>query len=471
MVGMRSRLFAPFLLVAAPFTAALDAAPQHRERQAPRPIAGAYDAPASLAVLPHRERPGVVNRILRERLDTLLPRLMREAGIDLWIVANREYAEDPVYLTLVPEPVFAARRTTILVFHDRGVDAATGEDRGVERLTVSRYALGDFYASAWPEGGSDDEQWSRLAEVLRERAPRRIGVNTSRHWAFGDGLSSGLRARLEAALHDDLRARLVSAESLCIRWLETRTASELQLYPQLCLIARSVIAEAFSNRVVTPGVTTTDDVAWYLRQRFEDLGLDIWFMPYCNVQRKGLVLDGAIQGKSGVAIERGDLVHTDVGIQYLRLCTDTQEMAYVLRLGEEDVPAGLQSAVQVGNRWQDILTSSFVTGRTGNEILAATRAAAANEGIQCLVYTHPLGVFGHAAGPTIGMWDNQGPTPVRGDWPLHTNTCYAIEGQVTVPIPEWSGQPVQIKLEQDAVFDGEQAIYLGGRQTRLHVIR
>ena len=326
-------------------------------------------------ILPHRERAAAVNRMLRDRLDNLLPRLMRETGLDTWVVINREYAEDPVYLTLVPEPVFAARRTTILVFHDRG------GDQGVERLTVSRYGLADLYQTAW-DGGSDDEQWQRLAEILRERQPEKIGVNTSAHWAFGDGLSSGLRARLEVALDDDLRGRLVSAEELCIRWLETRSALEMEIYPQLVQIARGVITEAFSNDVITPGVTTTDDVAWWIRQRFSDLGLKIWFQPYVNVQRRGLIPDAAapIIGTSGVVIERGDVLHTDVGIDYLRLHTDTQEMGYVLHTGEEQVPEGLRIALAIGNRWQDHLTSSFVTGRTGNEILAATLEKCASGG-------------------------------------------------------------------------------------------
>lgn len=426
-----------------------------------------YELAGPHAVLPRRERPAVVNRILRHRLEELLPGLMRATGIDLWLVINREYAEDPVYLTLVPEPVFSARRTTILVFHDRG------PDEGVERLTVSRYALGDFYESAWPEGGSDDEQWQRLAELLRERDPRRIGVDTSTHWAFGDGLSSGLRARLEAALGDELTGRLVPAEELCIRWLETRTSPELEIYPQVVQIARGVIAEAFSNDVVTPGVTTTDDVAWFIRQRFADLDLDVWFQPYCNVQREGILHDpdSKLWGTSGVVIQRGDLVHTDVGIDYLRLCTDTQEMAYVLKLGEHEVPAGIRAALAEGNRWQDHLTDAFVTGRTGNEILAAARASSIADGIEPSVYTHPLGFYGHAAGPTIGMWDNQGETPVRGDWPLFPDTCYAIEGNITTTIPEWGDQPVHIKLEQDGWFDGERVVYIGGRQTRWHVIR
>ena len=425
-----------------------------------------YEVRGRLAVLPERERADAVNRMLTDRLDNVLPGLMREVGLDMWIVINREYAEDPVYLTLVPEPVFAARRTTILVFHDRG-------EEGVERLTVSRYALEGYFDSAWPEGGSDDEQWERLSAIIAERAPARIGVNTSEHWAFGDGLSSGLRARLEEALGPEHSARLTSAEALCIRWLETRTELEMQVFPQLVHLARAVVSEAFSNKVITPGVTTTDDVAWYLRQRYSDLGLPIWFQPYCNIQRRGLTYDEgtAFFGKSHVVIERGDVLHTDVGIHYLRLNTDTQEMGYVLSPGEEDVPEGLKQAMVVGNRWQDLLTAEFVTGRTGNEILAAARSSAAAEGIDCMIYTHPLGFYGHAAGPTVGMWDNQGPTPVRGDWKLFANTCYAIEGSVTVNVPEWDDQPVQLKLEQDGWFDGERVRYIGGRQTRWHLVR
>ncbi len=418
------------------------------------------------AVLAQRLRVTPVNEMLQDRLDNLLPKLMRETDLDMWLVINREYMEDPVYLTLVPEPVFAARRTTMLIFHDRGTEA------GVERMTVSRYPLGDFYASAW-DGGSDDDQWERLATLIREKDPRRIGINVSRDWAFGDGLSAGLRDRLEQALGADLSRRLVSAEDLCLRWLETRTALELETYPHIVALARGVLAEAFSSRVITPGVTTTTDVAWYIRQRFADLDLPVWFMPYVNIQRRGLIHepDTAFFGKSEAVIRPGDVLHTDVGIHYLRLATDTQEMGYVLRPGEDDVPAGLRRALETGNHWQDLLTTAFVTGRTGNEILAATLEASAAAAIRAHVYSHPLGFFGHAPGPTIGMWDNQGPTPVRGDWPLHAHTAYAIEGNVVVKVPEWDDQWVQIKLEQSAVFDGEKIIYLAGRQTRWHLIR
>ena len=417
-------------------------------------------------ILDARDRIEPVNLALTDRLENLLPRLMRETGIDMWLVINREYAEDPVYLTLVPEPVFAARRTTMLVFYDRG------PKKGVERLTVSRYPLKGFYEATW-DGGSLDEQWERLAQVIVKRDPQRIGINVSPDWAFGDGLSAGLRDQLMRALPEKLRARVTNAEELCIRWIETRTERELQVYPHIVALARRVIGEAFSSEVISPGATTTADVGWYIRQRFEDLNLRPWFQPYVNVQRRDEPADPEepFFGESAAVIQRGDVLHTDVGICYLRLCTDTQEMGYVLRPDEEGVPEGLRHALAVGNRWQDLLTEEFVTGRSGNEILAATRAAAERESIVASVYTHPLGFYGHAAGPTIGMWDNQGPTPVRGDWKLHGDTAYAIEGNVKVRVPEWDDQWVQIKLEQSAVFDGDRVLYLAGRQTRWHVVR
>jgi len=443
----------------------------------------ASDTPG--AVLSPRERVEPINRMLQDRLETLLPKLMREAGLDLWLVVNREYAEDPVYFTLVPEPTHAARRTTMLIFHDLGVDPETGEDRGVERLTVSRYPLGGPYEAAW-QGGDLDAQWAGLAEVLAARDPYKIAVDVSRDWPVADGLTASLHDRLIEALQagpkPEQAERLVPAEDLVIRWMETRTAMELEVWPHVVALARGVIAEAFSGRTITPGVTTTEDVAWFISERFTALDLPIWFQPSVDVQRRGIecTRDDPFCGAEGegVVIRPGDVLHTDVGICYLRLCTDTQEMAYVPeigRSGQASVPSGLRHALAVGNQWQDLLTGSFETGRTGNEILAATRAAQDEESIVGSVYSHPLGYFGHAPGPTIGMWDNQGPTPVRGDWTLHPSTGYAVEGNVKVQVPEWNGQWVEIKLEQSAVFapagsDEQGVIYLAGRQTEWLVV-
>lgn len=419
----------------------------------------------NLSVLSYKERVAPENRMLTTRLTELLPKLMSETELDMWLVINREYAEDPVYYTLVPQPTFAARRTTMLVFHRL-------EDGSIERLSVNRYPLGEPYESAWA-GGELDAQWQALADLIAEKDPQRIGINVSRDWPVADGLTHGLQQRLAEVLPSELQERLVSAEELVVRWVETRTAEEIEVYPQVVSLARAVIAEAFSNRVITPGVTTTEDVAWFIRERFAELQLPVWFMPYVTLQRngQGCTDDQPFCGQSGKTIQRGDVIHTDVGICYLKLCTDTQELGYVLNFGETEVPAEFQAALAVGNKWQDHLTDAFKVGRTGNEVLEATIAKTTAESMITSTYTHPLGFYGHAPGPTIGMWDNQGPTAIRGDWPLYANTAYAIEGNAKVPLEMWNGQNVQIMLEQSALFDGEKVTYLAGRQTQWHVIR
>lgn len=421
-----------------------------------------------LSVADYRDRPGTMNRLLETRLETVLPTLMREQGIDMWLVIAREYNDDPVFLSLVPKPRFTARRTTMLVFFDRG------PEQGLEKFTVSRYPLGAMYEAAW-EGGDLDAQWIRLAEVIRERNPKTIAINVSNDWPVADGLSHGLYRLLEKALDDDLTARLTSSAPLVVRWMETRTQPEVDVWQRAVGLARQTIARAFSSEVITPGVTTLGDVAWFMRGEFERHGLEPWFHPDMNLQRRGLTYaaDAPFFGQydQDMVIERGDILHTDVGLCYLGLCTDTQEMGYVLEVDETTAPDGLRDAMAVGNQWQDLLTAEFKTGRTGNEILAATHRSTDRARINDSIYTHPLGVYGHAPGPTIGMWDNQGPTVGRGDWPLYPMTGYAIEGNVKVTLPEWDDQPVQMKLEQSALFDGSTVIYLAGRQTEMHLIR
>lgn len=411
------------------------------------------------SVLPLREQVRIVNQWLRIRLEKVLPEIMRREKLDMWIVVCREYNEDPVFLTLVPEPTFAARRTTMLVFYDRGRE-------GIERIAVSRYGIRDFYKGVWnPE---EMDQWSCLARVVAERDPQRIGIDDSDTFAFGDGLSASLKDKLIKALGEKYASRLHPAERLAVGWLEYRHPVELEVYPHIVSIAHTIIAEAFSNRVITPGVTTTQDVVWWMREKIDRLGLGTWFQPSVSIQRQK---SDDEDGEQKRVIKRGDLLHCDMGITYLRLNTDTQEHAYVLREGEEDAPEGLGRALRMGNRLQDILTGEFKDGRTGNEILLSSMSKMKAEGINGSIYTHPLGFHGHAAGPTIGLWDQQRAIPGRGDYPLFSNTCYAIELNVKMEIPEWNGQEVRIGLEQDGVYTGKGVYYLDGRQMRFHLIK
>lgn len=419
-------------------------------------------------ILPLRERAAVIDRWLEGRLETVAPEVMRREGIDLWIVAAREYNEDPVIETMLPSTYMAARRRTVLILHDRG------PGQPLERLAVARYDIGPF-PRAW-DPDNEPDQWGRVAAIIAERDPRRIAVNRSSTFALADGLTGTEYDALMAALPAKYRERVAGTERLAIGWLETRTPEEMEVYPQIVRIAHRIIAEGFSAKVIQPGVTTTEDVVWWYRERILELKLATWFQPSVSVQRHERA-GGAREGEGDFSarpdenvIRPGDLLNVDFGITYLRLNTDTQQHAYVLKPGETAAPAGLVRALAAGNRLQDILTENFAAGRSGNEILAAALEQARAEGIDATIYTHPIGFHGHGAGPTIGLWDNQGGVPGRGDYPLFPNTAHSIELNAAVPVPEWGGQTVRIMLEEDAFFDGERTWYIDGRQTGLWLI-
>ncbi len=410
-------------------------------------------------LLPMAERAVVVDGWLESRLGTVLPALMRRSGIDLWLIIAREYNEDPVLETMLPATWLSARRRTMLLIYDRGGELP------LDALAVARYDVGSVFRQAWDKDAQPD-QWARLVELITERNPRRIGINVSENFALADGLSHTEHRLLQAALPESLQQRLVSAEALAVGWLETRTPAEMTVYRQICRIAHQIIAEGLSEAAVQPGVTTTEDLEWWFRQRVRELTLTSWFHPSVSIQRAGPVPAEAPEPE---VIEPGDLLHVDFGISYLRLNTDTQQHAYVLRAGETEAPTYLRQALARGNRLQDLLTGQFATGRSGNEILAATRARALAEGIEPSIYTHPIGYHGHAAGPTIGLWDQQDGVPGSGDYPLYPDTAHSIELAAIVELPEWQ-RSIRIKLEEDAFFDGESVRYIDGRQTELYLI-
>ena len=413
-------------------------------------------------VLPLRERAAVEDRWLEERLDTVVPALMRREGVDLWIVAAREYNEDPVLETMLPATWRSARRRTVLVFHDDG--------ERVERLAVARYDVGPF-PRAWDPAAQPD-QWARVAEIVEARDPATIAVDRSETFALADGMTASELDGLLEALPARYRERVVGAEGLAIGWLETRTPAELAAYPTVVRLARSILHEGLSEAAITPGVTTTDDLAWWYRQRVLELGLEAWFHPGVSVQRADAAeRDDDFSSRDAAAVIRpGDLVWVDFGIDYLGLHTDTQQMAYVLRPGETTAPVGLEAGLRAANRVQDLLTGQFATGRTGNDVLAAALEAARAQDLEATIYTHPIGLHGHGAGPTIGLWDQQGGVPGRGDYPLYPGTAHSIELNAVAAVPEWGGQRVRFMLEEDAVFDGETVTYLDGRQTELLLI-
>ncbi|GAB2558830.1 M24 family metallopeptidase [Spirosoma areae] len=427
-------------------------------------------------MLPERERARVVDELLEDRFTNLLPQLMRREGLDMWIIISREYNEDPVLRTMLPSTWLSARRRTIMVFFDMG------GDKGIEKLAIARYDVGNLLKGAW-DIDVRPNQWEALAKIIEDRKPKKIGLNTSTNYGHADGLSFSEHQEFLKKLPAEYQKRLVSAEKVAVGWLETRTEKEMAIYPLICRLSHQLIQEGLSEQVIQPGVTTTDDVVWWFRQRITSLGLDTWFHPTVDVQR-------ADRGDGGAAsrpntdfnhlrtfskrpdkqvIMPGDLLHVDFGITYLRLNTDQQQHAYVLRPGETDVPEAIKTAFTQGNRLQEILTEQFKVGKTGNQMLLAALEQAKKEGINGTIYTHPIGVHGHAAGPTIGLWDQQKGVPGPGDYPLLANTAYSIELNAAVEIPAWK-KIVRIMLEEDGFFDGQMFRYIDGRQTEIYTI-
>ncbi|MCG2583751.1 M24 family metallopeptidase [Massilia sp. TS11] len=426
----------------------------------------AFGASASAQVLPLREQARVINEVLAERMETVLPGLMERSGIDMWILVSREYNEDPVLRTMLPAEWLSARRRTILVFYR---DPASGK---MERMAVARYNVGTAIQAAWdPEKQPD--QWQALASIVAARQPRKIGINVSRDFAHADGLDHTDHEELLRALPAEARKRVVSAEPLAVGWLETRTAREMAIFAQMVNATHKIIEQGFSEQVITPGVTTTEDVEWWFRETIRARGYDTWFHPTVSVQRDDKAqfdhLTAFSNRPKANVIQPGDLLHVDIGISYLRLNTDVQQHAYVLRPGETRAPESLVKAFGAANRLQDILRGQFGTGRSGNQILSAALQQARSEGIGATIYTHPIGYHGHAAGPTIGMWDMQQGVPGSGDYAMRPHTAYSIELNAQSQVPDW-GKAIRIMLEEDAYFDGSATRFIGGRQQQLYTI-
>lgn len=423
-----------------------------------------------------REQAEIQQDWLEARLERVLPRLMREHDVDMWIIPMREYNEDPVFRALVAPTTMAARRRTIYAFCDRGLE------KGVERIAIGGNSQGGLYrvvrdpnAALGAAGGEErraepfgPEQWTLLPPVIEDCDPETIAVDISHTFAFSDGLSAGEWEQMQAALPERYRQRIVRRERLALDYISERLPEMLPVYSEMMKIAHGIISTAFSNEVITPGITRTQDVAWWMRQRLNDMGLDTWFQTSVSVQRQGVQMGDS----ANPVILHGDVLHCDFGVTALGLNTDTQHMGYVLRPGESEAPAGLRHGLAIGNQLQDIVMDELKPGLSGNEVLANVLARMRKAGIDGTVYSHPVGDHGHGAGPLIGLWDRQEGVPGRGDVPIKPNTWYSIELQATTPVPEWSDQAVRMALEEDAYLDESGARHwVLSRQEDLHLVR
>ena len=426
----------------------------------------AGDVPSVLSI---RDRATLTFQITQKRLDVLLPKLMRETGFDMWIISGNEDNHDPIFETMMPyenwNPI-----TQILVFFDQGAE------KGVERLNVSRTDTQGLFKNVWDAAAWDtqkkESQWDCLGRIVRERDPKRIGINEGEvQWSAG-GLTVVLKKKLIEAIGPKYVSRLQSAEPLATLWSETLLDEEIELMERAQAISHSIIADMFSSKVATPGLTTTDDLRYYYWQRVSDLGLKVSFMPFVSIRGRH-PQDFEKYGKDDKVIRPGDLVHCDVGVKYIRYNSDCQEMAYVLRAGESGVPEVFRKLMAECNRLQDIFCGEFKAGLTGNEMLGNILKKAKESGIPGpRVYSHSLGYFLHEPGPLIGLPWEQVNNPGRGDVKLVPNSCFTAEMSITAPLPEWGeGKEFRLPLEQAVAFTEKDIFFLDGRQTKLHLIK
>ncbi|MDP2914856.1 MAG: M24 family metallopeptidase [Candidatus Aminicenantes bacterium] len=418
-------------------------------------------------ILTVREQVQTVNRITTQRLDKILPQAMEKTGFDMWIIVSNEDNLDPVFRTMVPVDTWCPI-VQILVFSRK-------PGRPVERLNLSRTDMRGLHKDAWDWRAWDSEkkesQWDCLTRIVRERDPKKIAINESDEiWAAG-GLTVALKKRLVQAIGPTYAARLQSGEPLSVLWLETLLDEELELYERAASIAHALIAETFSSRAITPGVTTLDDLLYYYCQRVSDLGLKLFAWPWFRIRgRDPKVIER--WGANDTVVRPGDLLQVDAGIEYLRYYTDHCEWAYVLRPGELDPPAGVRAVLAEGNRLQDIFLGELKEGRSGNEILAAILGTAKAKGIPGpRIYSHSIGLFLHEPGPLIGLPWEQVDTGIRGQVRLVPNSTFTAELSVAAPVPEWGGRELRLALEQVLAYTSRGAYFLDGRQTRFHLVK
>jgi len=417
-------------------------------------------------ILDEKDRARVVNEILKDRFENLLPKLMDRTGIDMWILISREYNEDPVLKTMLPAEWLNARRRTIILFY-RDKTKNT-----LDKLAVARYNFGENIISAWDKE-VEPNQWKRLNQLIEERNPKTIGINYSKYFNIADGIDKTDYEEFIANISKENRDKIISAQKLATAWIETRTTREMEIFSDIVEITHNIINEAFSSKVINVATTTTTDVEWWMRQKVTDLGLETWFHPSVDIQRFTEENEDHLRSFSNrpdrKIIQKGDLLHCDFGITYLRLNSDCQQMAYVMKDDEKEVPVFLKKAFKKGNKLQDILTSNFIEGDSGNTILLNSLNQAVKSSLRPSIYTHPLGSYGHSSGPTIGMWDSQSGVKGNGDYPLYKNTVYAIELNITTYSKEWS-RDIRIMLEEAGYFGEEGFRYVNQRQTEIRPI-
>ena len=413
-------------------------------------------------LLTQREQADVRDEWLKKRLGSLLLPMMKRHGIEMWIVVNEEFHNDPVTPQVTPMIPIVGRRD-LFVFIDQG--------ERIERVAVVRYAeerLKNHYTMLLPARDKFNETIKKLVD---DRNPKTIALNMGGTRGQQSGLTYDGYKFLAEALGPENEKKFVSAANFLTEFLDTRLPEELEHYRTAVLATDVITRRAFSNEVIKPGKTTVGDVRWWMLQQLNDLGVDTWFQPDLRIQRQAVQTATTSQFLStadeNVVLMPGDLLHVDFGLNYMGLSTDWQKHAYILKPGEKDVPNGLKAALKNTNRLQDIIFQIARTGMTGTEVYQAAMAECKKQNITCQIYSHPIGTQGHGLGPSIDFRGNIG----GGANKILLGSYMSIELNTATEVPEWNNQRVTIMAEDDAYMTETGYKWFRPRQTEFYLIK
>lgn len=415
-------------------------------------------------LLTQRQQMDVREGWLKLRFDNLLP-MMTKHKVDMWIVVNEEFHSDPVTDFIVP-PIPMVGRRDFFVFISRG-------DK-LERYAIVRYQeerLKNHYTVLSPPNA---EIGTTIKKLVEERDPQTIALNYKGTRGAAVGLTYDAYQFLATAVGEKFEKRFVPAQTLITDFLDTRLPDELEHFRTAVLATDVITRRAFSNEVITPGKTTVGDVRWWMMQQLNDLGVTTWFQADLRVQRRAAPTQtaGAANflevASESVVLQRGDVIHVDFGMTYMGLNTDWQKMGYILLPGEKTVPAGLQVALKNTNRLQDILFSFARPGMTGAEVYEKTMAKCKEQGIQAMIYSHPVGAQGHGLGASIDFRRSAIPGQEER---IRLGSYLAVELNTSTPVPEWNNQAVTMMAEDDAYMTETGYQWFRPRQTEFYVIK
>jgi Xaa-Pro aminopeptidase len=272
--------------------------------------------------------------------------------------------------------------------------------------------------------------------------------------------------------------RLVSAERFVSDFRSTRTASEIAAFAEAGEISREIAERAFSNEVVTPGVTTLEDVAWWMSDEQLRRGLESSFdMPSVYVTGP----EGIVATSTDRVIQRGDLLMIDWGVGFLDFYTDMKRVAYVLREGETEPPPGVRHAFERAVQVRDVMKTAIRPAATARDALDATWRAIEAAGFNRVEFNQPsadpsvtdvvigphsVGNWGHGIGPSLAFFN-----PTRLGYELRPGTLISVELFAYTANPEWNDAKIRIPLEDDAVVTERGVEWLYPVNRRILVIK